>query len=1085
MACVLPPPLSAAPLELMSNAAKLKKKAAEFEHKKQFDKALQLYIQILDAGADDDEQADVALYNRVGDLLMRQGTVGDAMTYYEKAVDLYAESGFFNNAIALCNKILRQSPGRISIYYKLGKISAKKGFISDAKQNFLEYASRMQSGGQLDEAFRALKEFADLCPDQDDIRLMLADQLSKKDRKGEALEQLQLLYEKFEHEGRAADMRATIDRMKAIDPAAEPKSGSGPRNPKSGDLVFLDLSDAVTPPLAKPAKGNAPTVAAASPAALKPRPAVAPPSPAAPAAVSPRAAAPARGPVPKVPAPAPDLPLIDTELPPPVESADQIEEPRAPSRTDEPAFAVAGLMSGETASVDDLDDGPSVAGFEDSTVDGERVDDADDVLPMLPGLDPPLSGEQFASLRLATPYYVPVIAPPAHDLALPGELPPLGGALLCAVNFTGEMELIIPDGEDEFPTPQPSRRISSDRGRGPSSAASRSHHRDREPDSALPILDMDLPELDAPRPRSAAPRVEGGPLGLIGGAELLDDSEMGEELDEADTADGSDAEDLDAIESAAAAEFSEPRAATSDDADAETVDFDAATPEWIKPDTTDSEVDEAIEFMAGDSPTRAEVWAELRAADDADDEAGSGFDAEADAEAEADVSAEEEVAGDALASADIDLGLTADAGDAGERHAEANGASPAVAGGQEAPATDEVSGRTSSGAPRRRSNSVLARSVDTLLVKVEASPQDWPLRRQLAEALLDDGDRDGGLRELEAAMIGLERGQDLEGARSMADEIIRLNPNSVRHHQKRVEYAFRTSDRARLPEAYLELADALFRSGQPDKARAVYQRVLELAPMDARAQAALSVFPEPLTVSPPDVSPEPHIVATTPPIPTRESTPAAAALPVREAPITVRRARRDSGSRSRAAQNAAPSREGGDFVNLGDWLRDDEAPRSTRMVIDDEKTGDPEADFADMLRQFKYGIAQNVADEDHESHYDLGVAYKEMGLLDEAIAEFQKALRGPGHRVRTYEALGQCFIEKQQFQVAATILGRALDEPNVTDDQLVGVLYLLGYASEALMRWEMAIGYYQRVFAVDIQFRDAGQRLTRLERAPR
>jgi tetratricopeptide (TPR) repeat protein len=172
-------------------------------------------------------------------------------------------------------------------------------------------------------------------------------------------------------------------------------------------------------------------------------------------------------------------------------------------------------------------------------------------------------------------------------------------------------------------------------------------------------------------------------------------------------------------------------------------------------------------------------------------------------------------------------------------------------------------------------------------------------------------------------------------------------------------------------------------------------------------------------------------------------------------------------------------------VNLGDWLRDDEAPKSTRMVIDDEKTGDPEADFADMLRQFKHGIAQNVAEEDHESHYDLGVAYKEMGLLDEAIAEFQKALRGPANRVSTYEALGQCFIEKQQFQVAATILSRALDEPGVTDDQLVGVLYLLGYASEALMRWEAAIGYYQRVFAVDIQFRDAGQRLTRLERAPR
>src|SRR5512133_171089 len=163
----------------MSNIAKLKKKALELEQKKQFDKALAVYVQIIESNTDGDE-LDVGIYNRVGDLMLRQGNVGQALSYYENAVDLYAEQGFFNNAIALCNKVLRQNPGRTSIYYKLGKISARKGFISDAKQNFLEYADRMQKSGQLDEAFRALKEFADLCPDQDDIRLMLADQLTPR-----------------------------------------------------------------------------------------------------------------------------------------------------------------------------------------------------------------------------------------------------------------------------------------------------------------------------------------------------------------------------------------------------------------------------------------------------------------------------------------------------------------------------------------------------------------------------------------------------------------------------------------------------------------------------------------------------------------------------------------------------------------------------------------------------------------------------------------------------------------------------------------------------------------------------------------
>src|SRR5687768_11982243 len=226
----------------MSTAAKLKKRAIELEQKKQFDKALSLYIQFLQESDGSLDDTDVPLYNRVGDLLLRTGNSSDALNYYEKAVDLYAERGFLNNAIALCNKILRQSPARTSIYYKLGKISATKGFKSDAKKNFLEYADRMQQSGRIDESFRALKEFADLCPDQDDIRLMLAEQLTKEKRPNEALEQLHTLYSKLEIEGRGAEARATLDRMKAIDPDVVPRESGSVVAQKTSDLVFLDLS---------------------------------------------------------------------------------------------------------------------------------------------------------------------------------------------------------------------------------------------------------------------------------------------------------------------------------------------------------------------------------------------------------------------------------------------------------------------------------------------------------------------------------------------------------------------------------------------------------------------------------------------------------------------------------------------------------------------------------------------------------------------------------------------------------------------------------------------------------------------------
>ncbi|MGH7713342.1 MAG: tetratricopeptide repeat protein, partial [Gemmatimonadaceae bacterium] len=173
---------------------------------------------------------------------------------------------------------------------------------------------------------------------------------------------------------------------------------------------------------------------------------------------------------------------------------------------------------------------------------------------------------------------------------------------------------------------------------------------------------------------------------------------------------------------------------------------------------------------------------------------------------------------------------------------------------------------------------------------------------------------------------------------------------------------------------------------------------------------------------------------------------------------------------------------GGDFIDLGAMLRGDQPSKSTRMVVGDAKpTGDEQADFEDMLRRLIQGVAANVDDEDFDSHYDLGVAFKEMGLIDDAIAQFQKALRSDNHRSRAYEALGQCFVEKGQHNVAATLLARAVETTRVDDRVLVGSLYLLGYALEQLQREPEALVYYHRVFAVDVDFRDVASRIRSLE----
>jgi tetratricopeptide (TPR) repeat protein len=177
--------------------------------------------------------------------------------------------------------------------------------------------------------------------------------------------------------------------------------------------------------------------------------------------------------------------------------------------------------------------------------------------------------------------------------------------------------------------------------------------------------------------------------------------------------------------------------------------------------------------------------------------------------------------------------------------------------------------------------------------------------------------------------------------------------------------------------------------------------------------------------------------------------------------------------------------ESGDFVNLGAMiLEEDEAPRDTRMKVEDEEpTGDEEQDFREMLARFRQGIDENIEETDFQSHYDLGVAFKEMGLLDEAIAEFQKALRAPEGKLRTSEALGVCFHDKGAFGVAESILRRALDLPSSGDQERLGILYWLGRSLEEQGKSTEARDLYGRVFAVDIRFIDVGERVKALAKA--
>ena len=103
-----------------------------------------------------------------------------------------------------------------------------------------------------------------------------------------------------------------------------------------------------------------------------------------------------------------------------------------------------------------------------------------------------------------------------------------------------------------------------------------------------------------------------------------------------------------------------------------------------------------------------------------------------------------------------------------------------------------------------------------------------------------------------------------------------------------------------------------------------------------------------------------------------------------------------------------------------------------------------------------------------------------MGLLDEEIAEFERALRGGEEELKIYEELGQCFIQKGQYDLARRILGHALTVPGADDHELLGVYYHLGRCHEELGQTAEARAAFERVVALDGGFGDVSERLARL-----
>jgi tetratricopeptide (TPR) repeat protein len=141
---------------------------------------------------------------------------------------------------------------------------------------------------------------------------------------------------------------------------------------------------------------------------------------------------------------------------------------------------------------------------------------------------------------------------------------------------------------------------------------------------------------------------------------------------------------------------------------------------------------------------------------------------------------------------------------------------------------------------------------------------------------------------------------------------------------------------------------------------------------------------------------------------------------------------------------------------------------------------DQQVDVEEVFAKFKEGVAKQISVDDSDSHYNLGIAYKEMMLIDDAIREFEVAAQDPKRECVCRSMIGMIEIERGRLNEAIDAFLMGLNSPNKDAQQETVLCYEIGAAYEAKKMNKDALSYYQKAMRRDPNYRDVQERVRRL-----
>ena len=279
---------------------------------------------------------------------------------------------------------------------------------------------------------------------------------------------------------------------------------------------------------------------------------------------------------------------------------------------------------------------------------------------------------------------------------------------------------------------------------------------------------------------------------------------------------------------------------------------------------------------------------------------------------------------------------------------------------------------------------------------------------ELGAGYLASGNRELAAEEFwKAAELAFFRG-DLTKVRTLLTSLLTAIPGHEAALRRLVDITSQAEDKPAEAKARFDLAEVYLAHEEYPLARAEYMRVLELNPGNDRARARVQ--------------------------------------------------------RLDAMNGDTPA-----GVDL-DTIEAQKPSASVRVRDEEPQNVDNLVDLEEIIDEFKAGVSNTISGEDHESHYDLGMAYMEMGLHDEAIQEFEIASKGGPMELKCLEMIALCYLEKNEPAAAARELDKALQLPGHGPEETISIRYNLGLANERLGNLDRALQHFEEVYLLNVDF---------------